>query len=415
MARPLVVLDLAAGRALLGGAVAVVRARPGGAVEFGGRVIRPLRFGERWRLLDGAATDGADRSDGSLGASVLAVAVAGARVEDASVDGAGADGAWPDDRIARVLALHLAGARPGRAVPGCGAQLAALVAAGWSPRGVLDADADLIDLLTVESEGGGSDGFTDGGWTSIVLAADADDASDAAQVSLSELLQMLEHDLLGRLAPTGPDGSAGADESAGRADAGDRVRAALAAVATASSGSRAVSAAVEARRAATAAGSPRTPAAGHPTVSFPADEPARAAASTDPFGEPAVVGREIGPASPPRFPTPIRTDWPDPRSSDGVSAAPSVASAPSAHHDRAITTPAAPSIARPATPPGEPVARRATRAEASAAPVVVLDDAAASRTDRLAFPAPARPDAFDVADEVAALLDEESDLRGLRR
>lgn len=391
MARPLVVLDLAARQALLGGTVAVVRVRPGGALEYGGRVIRPLRFGERWRLLDGAAaTEG---SDGSVGASVLAAAESGPT-------GAGPTGAGTDvEQIARVLALHLAGARPDRTVPGCAAQLAALVAAGWNPRDVLDADADLIDLLTVE-EGNRSDG----GWTSIVLAVD----DDAARVPLDEILRVLECDLLGRLAP--PESPESAD-GAGSVGPSRQATAAAPPIARPS----ALAPARGHPRDASPPSPPRAPEAGHPTAPFPAVEPATPSPSTEALHGAAIVGREGAPSSPPRFPRPIRADWPGSRPSNGAGAAPSVTAQPSEHGDRSIPAPAGPWIAQPADPPGEPLARRATRTEASVAPVVVHDDLAASRTDRLAFPAPSRPDTFDVADEVAALLDEESDLRGLRR
>jgi hypothetical protein len=58
---------------------------------------------------------------------------------------------------------------------------------------------------------------------------------------------------------------------------------------------------------------------------------------------------------------------------------------------------------------------RATLDDASIAPTVVRPDPVTGRVAPFAAPEPARPDAFDIADRVAALLDEESDLRGLRR
>jgi hypothetical protein len=60
-------------------------------------------------------------------------------------------------------------------------------------------------------------------------------------------------------------------------------------------------------------------------------------------------------------------------------------------------------------------AGRPALTDASASPTVLRPDPATARVAPLAAPEPAGPDAFEIADRVAALLDEESDLRGLRR
>ena len=112
MPNPLVVVDLATGVAQIGSTTVEVRARPGGALVVGGRVIRPLLFGERWRLLDDVAA-----GDRSIGATVLAHAC-----EPESM--ATVESSTADDEIAEVLALHLAGARPERTVQGFAEQLA---------------------------------------------------------------------------------------------------------------------------------------------------------------------------------------------------------------------------------------------------------------------------------------------------
>ena len=379
-----------------------MRVRPGGALEFGGRVIRPLRFGERWRVLDGAATDGLD---GSLGASVLAAAGAasdGSASDDARPDGAAGDG----ERIARALALHLAGARSDRAVPGCVEQLAALVAAGWSPRDVLDAEADLIDLLTVEDEPDDRAGAGDG-WTSIVLAADSGDSAADANVSLAELLRLLERDLLGRLAP------AETAEAADRPDAVDPARPVRNSAAP-SAGDPAATNAAAGRRVAAAAAQSRTPVEGHPTIRFPADETARPAGSTDRLDDPAVAAR-AGRADPA-----AAISGADPHRLAGLPARDRLGrravrrrrairwGGASGPQSRAVVRAAACGARRAVLAPRDAHGRGARRSSCTTIPPRAAP--AGSRSPR-----PPGPDAFDVADEVAALLDEESDLRGLRR
>jgi hypothetical protein len=58
---------------------------------------------------------------------------------------------------------------------------------------------------------------------------------------------------------------------------------------------------------------------------------------------------------------------------------------------------------------------RATFASSNPAPTVVDDSPTAARTAPGAAPGQARLDVFGLADQLATLLDEESELRGLRR
>lgn len=180
MTGPVVVLDLAAGQARVADAVVPVSAEPDGGLRYGSIALRPLSFGERWRVV---AEDPRE-----LGRAVLAGAAAPTRPIA--------------DVVAEVLALHLAGARPDRPVPGFSAQVAALVAAGWTPGDVLAAPADLVDLLTSElaaaQRGGSSAGAGDDpGWTRIVLGP-APALERAEGLDVTGALQLLEADLRGR-------------------------------------------------------------------------------------------------------------------------------------------------------------------------------------------------------------------------
>jgi hypothetical protein len=389
---PLVVLRLAACEAQVAGTTVAVHARPGGAVALEGRVIRPLRFGERWRLLGDAAATG-----NPIGATVLAHA------------GAPATETTADDAIAQVLALHLAGARPERTVPRFDEQLASLVAAGWTPRAVLDADADLIDLLTAEE----TDGRPDDGWTRIVLTTE--EPAEPAPDSVGEVLRTLEQDLLGRLAPVESDEAPGPPTAQpDRGPASDR---------------RARSATPPQRAPAAmttgTAPSAESPAPAHLTVPAGVSDPHRAVpaetsrphpvisamtrAETSPAGLPGAKAAS-SPTADPVFPQPIRAAWPDRRPANRPSTTPPGLPAPAA----ATTEPISAWTETMSTRPARGVAR-ATTAGSGSAPAVVQDDPGPHRAAPAAAPAPAGPDAFGLADQVAALLDDESDLRGLRR
>ena len=173
MPRAVVELDLGAGLARLGAVTVDVAARPGGALAFDGLLIRPLAFGERWRVLAGAPAEG-------IGPAILAAA----------------SGRTGGGQLAQVLALYLSGARPGRAIPAFAEQVQRLVAGGWTPTDVMAADADLVDLLTEPP----ADAATGGGrWTSIVLLPEVDVLDDeAAAGSVAEVVELLQRDLAAR-------------------------------------------------------------------------------------------------------------------------------------------------------------------------------------------------------------------------
>ncbi|WP_319453009.1 MULTISPECIES: hypothetical protein [unclassified Mycobacterium] len=382
-----VTLDLAAGVAQLAGSTIAVRARPGGALDVGGRVVRPLSFGERWRVLDDVAS-----SDSPLGATVLAHAGEPETADQAQV---------ADDEIAQIIALHLAGARPERAVPGFAAQLARLVAAGWAPRDVFDADADLVDLLTAEAPGEG-DGSE---WTSIVVAPD-----HPASAPLAETLRALERNLLDRM---------GSTESNDRpTPSDDRPR--LVAESASSDDFPAPFPTVPEGSWPSHVGSAPTPAgleSMHPT--------ARAENASPLLVTPSAADGFVAPGEPVCVPRPIRLAWSDQQGAGGRPTS-----------DWPSAPPVGPRVEDPPEPTGLPESAvastvstvcsttsslgasspyRATLASSSTAPTVVDDTPIATRTAPGAAPGQARLDVFGLADQLAALLDEESELRGLRR
>lgn len=417
----------------MGGTTAAVRARPGGALALGSRVLRPLRFGERWRLLH-------EVGDGS---GVAAAVLARTAVPDPH--GSVMDDGVVDPVIEQILALHLAGARPERAVPGFARQLADLVDAGWAPRDVFDADADLIDLIAEACP-------VDDDWTSIVLAADP-----PAPQSLPEVLKLLEDDLRHRLT------TADSPEAGHHADPVDRTRPMVGNRITEPEGSTHTvqplpPSPVRHRSAAAhminvAAAGPR--AGSEPSVvnETPPASPATWASSSSPrliaadadaapppggrsattpearttsepvphataFRAPSPVfgGDDAGGRRWPLFPpaTPFRAlspvfhdDDPSgrrrPLSMDDVGDLPFLASNPAGR-----TFPSVATHGGGTTPGVDP------------APITVQADPTASLAWPLPSPAPAsaagdQRSVFDLADQVAALLDEESDLRGLRR
>jgi hypothetical protein len=81
---------------------------------------------------------------------------------------------------------------------------------------------------------------------------------------------------------------------------------------------------------------------------------------------------------------------------------------------QAIAQPTGPQVLAGASTPGPPPARRAS-AGSHTAPTVVADSRVARRTGVAADLGQAGLDVFGLADQLAALLDDESDLRGLRR
>lgn len=401
MPSSVVTLDLGAGVAHIAGTTIGVRARQGGALEVGGRIVRPLHFGERWRLLDDVAA-----GESPLGAAVLAYAGDAATVDQAQAG---------DDEIAQIIALHLAGARPERAVPGFAAQLAQLGAAGWTPRDVFDADADLVDLLTVQT----TDDPAGAEWTTIVVVPDV-----AAATSPADALRALERNLLDRR------GFAESDEALTPARSQYRP------TPEHPSGVD-VPAPLSTQPEATwpwHVGGAGTPPAHHPVL--PAVT-GRADIASD-LPETPVDDVPAEPSAPIGVPPPIRLAWSD-RQGGGGQAMPGWRGAPPdsprvddppdpAALPQAIAQPTGPQVLAGASTPGPPPARRATTGSHTA-PTVVADSRVARRTGVAADPGRAGPDVFGVAadlgqagldvfgvaDQLAALLDDESDLRGLRR
>ncbi|ORV25017.1 hypothetical protein AWB98_19170 [Mycolicibacterium conceptionense] len=379
MADPIVSLDLAACRAWIAGVAVAVQPRPGGGLVFGQRIIRPLRFGERWRLLDAAVNAG-----NRIGATVLACATEVASTPET-------------DTIAEVLALHLAGARPERSTPGFTAQLATLTAAGWEPPAVFDTDADLIDLLTSEVPGGTADG-----WTSIVLTA-----ADGGAGSAAEALRVLEGELLSRLLPTAADAPTNPEVLNEFRLAADVATESVVPVDLRRPAADPVPAGVAAPACAPVKDTDAAP----PATAVPVDIEAQNRLGAKRPGVPGPGATPApGPAVSPAFPVPIRATR-----SAGWHAASSPlppVDAPDVDH-RADPHPVPPWPAdqgshawaqRPAYRAYVPAATEAT---------VVRDERSASRAQRLAAPVAADIDPFDTANLVAVLLNEESDLRGL--
>jgi hypothetical protein len=305
-----------------------------------------------------------------------------------------------DDEVAHIIALHLAGARPERAVPGFAAQLTRLVAAGWAPRDVFDADADLVDLLTAEASGEGAGGE----WTSIVVAP-----KGTASAPLAETLRALERNLLDRMGssesddPPTPSGRRHriAPESPSSVDTPRPFR-------TEPEGTWP-----------SHVGSARMP-------SVPAPVPGAATARAE-TASPARVASAVidgAPGAPVNVPRPIRlawsdqsagarptADWPNAPSARPRVEDPEPSGLPADDTGGSWAVSAAPSVASSL---GSSSPHRATLATSHPAPTVV-DDTIAARTAPGATPGQARLDVFALADQLAALLDEESELRGLRR
>ena len=275
---------------------------------------------------------------------------------------------------------------------------------------MLDADADLVDLLTAEAPGDA----VGGEWTSIVVGQ-----RGPASTTVAETLRTLERNLLDRIGLTEPD------EHSPEPDRPQRL------------GSEHPS------RADFPGSAPAEPTwssrdGSAPTSSAPELVPLVAAqrggADSPALVTPSVTDGFVTPGSTPGLPLsvpqPIRLAWSDQRATAGR-AAPDLLGAP-ALGPRVEDRPRPPglpasgaghiggSAAVPAALPtpsslGSASAHRARLAGTPTASTVVDDAPFAGRTAPAATPGPPVLDVFGLADQLAALLDDESDLRGLRR
>jgi hypothetical protein len=187
-----VVVDVGAGVARIGDAVLRIRPAPGG-LAVGDVVLRPLRFGERMRLVAGALASPGHDDDG---ARALAAAVLRAASDD------GPEPEESERPAVEALALHLAGARLGTARPPGFATCAGLLsrALGWGASEVVDVEADLADRLAGDVERSLA-GMDDGGWTRIVLSEGSPLGTGAPQPvaeSAAQARDLLARDLLHR-------------------------------------------------------------------------------------------------------------------------------------------------------------------------------------------------------------------------
>ncbi len=392
MPNPLVVVDLTAGAAHVAGATVAVRGQPGGGLTLDGRVIRPLTFGDRCRLIDDAS---ANRR--SIGATVLARAC---DRESAAEPSTG-------DQIAQILAMHLAGARPERRALVFEAQLSWLVSAGWKPNDVFDTDADLVDLLTADALGTQAEDD----WTTILLVPD-----HAAACSLTEVLLTLEQSLLERMVSTDLDDGVGC-----RAPHRVALESPPASVAHVERDTGEDTLDVDQPVTAPRGALPSTrgaPASSGPTVGQAGlDLDTSVAPSTERYYAADHFNTAI---ALPNVPWPIRAGWPGHSAANagpesGGDDAPT-ARAPQDPSTVAVRIPE-PILTRGQMPShfqGRRPPNRATPPAGAASTVAHLDPVA-TRTAPLATRSPAGLDTLESADQLAALLDDESDLRGLRR
>jgi hypothetical protein len=155
--RSSVILDTASGQALIGGTVmAVSQAGPGGELQIGGSsgpILRPLRFGERTRVVVSAASSPSALD--SLCRGILHAATV--------QEGTG------DRTVQEVLALALAGADQ-EAPSFAASALRVARAAGWEFNQLYEAEAAEVDRLAIYLGGP----TPDSGWNRIVFASSAD-------------------------------------------------------------------------------------------------------------------------------------------------------------------------------------------------------------------------------------------------
>ncbi|GFG52567.1 hypothetical protein MAGR_40080 [Mycolicibacterium agri] len=365
-------------------------------------MIRPLLFGERWRLLDRIAA-----GQSSVGATVLAHA------RDPGSTAASASSA--EDEIAQVLALYLAGARPERAAQGFAAQLSRLMAAGWKPCDVLDAEADLVDRLTADAP----DTPDGDDWTTIEIVSEQLTTAAPAAV-----LRALEQNLLDRMASADGDGSRSLTDHPPVAAWGDRGLTAPPPAPpsrTTAEESQRVGADAVASSPDIAHGGPHAPAAANTNVTGPTSARTRGHAyETTPLAEIHTATERPTPATADRGDQRrVRAGMAEHQSTKAWIAQDQADAPPPAAPDFGPTIAShvlGPVVSRTVEPAAVPIHRHIYRAgHAAAGSTVVHDDPVAPRTAQAAQPSPAGTDARELADQLAAMLDDEADLRGLRR
>jgi hypothetical protein len=389
-----VILDLGHNRALVGNETLDVRVAAGsavGALRVGTAVLRPLRFGERTRLVAQARSGGI----AAVGQAVLATACLDGEASGPAVE---------------ALALHLAGARDDQSdrLGFCDAAAAVAHSYGWRPAELAEADAMLVDDLAAATIEAHATDRADG-WTRVIL-----------------------------------DGSAPVEGVQTAAAVRDRLCADLVRRgATPLSASRRESVADRSGHQ-TAAGVGRWPS----TERWPASHPQRSAPGVSAEDRRAVVA-ERAPLAPRRD-----AEAPVPPSSElATASAPGLGGPESVPGRRAdepssvVTPTAGTSLARrqpvagaglqPAVGPQHrdahlllPGPLSSTAAGASSSPLppwrstaavleAIRSDAAPTAVEPTAFAARASttagPDIVELGDQLAAALDEQADLRGLHR
>jgi hypothetical protein len=441
-----VVLDLGAGRAVVGDlTIEVAPIGSGGAIRVGQVMLRPLGFGERSRVV----ADSAAAAPGGL-AAVAAAVLTAAR---AGLGEAGVPARGP--RVQRVVveavAMHLAGARTDHRALGF-AESAALAARsfGWTAEQVLGADADAVDRL-VDAVAPVLDDAP--GWNRILITGTADSAPAGTEapdrpVDATAVRDALARDLLARATRAfAPDPAEPADlgSTGGRlAAAGPRPdgptnpleRVGLRVPPTGGPGrsfdggtssgapSPAPSAVGTADHHPGAAAAPSPSPAGAATlpVAYGATYPRAAGdggtgAASDPRRGGGVTGRDVSTStSGPRQPT-TAPHGPDPELAGPGGARAEVSPGPPDEHLGVPTSayPPGTGASGPWSLPGQPGewgTPAASPGPATRAPAAVVS---APPAVGLRAPAERHRDARDLAEAIAALLDDEADLRGVRR
>lgn len=413
-----VVIDIAGGRAYAGGTAVAIAAADAvwpGALRFeDGLVIRPLTFGERLHIVRRSATTGSPTE------SLIQAVLAAATVEATSIE--------PDitmQTVQEILALTLAGADQ-EGPPFVDAMLALARGAHWTPDQIDRGEAAALDLVAQRL----TPGPADDGWMRIAF-------EQPAELSIAAVRRQLALNLLKRLdaplppaeqepanvegvsgpppeTPHPPGFAAGAvlqeTDSAGlteravpvipppspppwppaagerRADpAGRETQTSVGAPARQGTGARPVKARLLGTRL-----EPKSSSA-------PEAAPARVLPRRQTIDGPAQVGAPAAatpglPGGTPRAPlhlpqpAPVRQGLP---AGDGLPVPAPVARAWEAHAPKAVEITAHPTWPQHQLVPGAPTIREQQTALAPAF------------------------DPFDVADELARLLHEEADLRGL--